>query len=155
MSTVEENKKVVRGCIEESSNIQGDIEKIPAIIDKYFSPEFIHHTVYGDFNIDTMVPNWSMGHTAFPDIKIKIQDIIAEGDKVVVRTTTTETHKGYFANIPPTGKKISISATVIFRVDNGKIQEEWTMSDTLVLYQQIGLLPPAEEIIQAYIDSLK
>ena len=102
-----------------------------------------------------MVPNWSMAHTAFPDMKIEIQDIIAEGDKVVVRNITTETHKGYFVNIPPTGKKISTSATVILRVDNGKIQEEWSMSDTLVLYQQIGLLPPAEEIIQAYIDSLK
>ena len=155
MANIEENKEVVRGLYEESSNIQGDLEKIPAIIDKFISPEFVNHTLYGDFSFDMLAQNWQIGHTAFPDIQIEIQDIIAEGDKVVVRTITTETHKGYFVNIPPTGKKISTSATVILRVDNGKIQEEWSMSDTLVLYQQIGLLPPAEEIIQAYIDSLQ
>ncbi len=152
---VEENKKVVKALFNAASNIQGDLEKIPAIVGKFFSPEFVNHTIYGDYSFDTLAQNWQIGHTAFPDIKIEIQDIITEGDKVVVRTITTETHKGYFVNIPPTGKKISISGTIIFRVDNGKIQEEWGMSDSLTLFQQMGLLPPAEEIFQAYIDSLK
>ena len=152
---IQENKEVVRGLYEATSNIQGDLEKIPAIVDKFFSPEFVNHTSHGDFTVDMVAQIYQIGFTGLPDMKSEIHDIIAEGDKVVVRTTTTSTHKGLFANIPPTGKKISTSATTIFRVGNGKIQEEWGTSDSLTLFQQIGVLPSNEEFIQAYIDSLK
>ena len=86
-----------------------------------------------------------MGYTAFPDMKHEIYDIIAEGDKVVVRMTTSATHKGYLGDIAPTNNKISYSVTDIFRVDNGKIYEEWASSDFLTMFQQLGFYPPLPE----------
>ena len=122
---IEENKEVVRGLFEASSNIQGDVEKIPAIVDKFISPEFVNHTQQGDSGFDELVPFYQMGYTGYPDIKTEIQDIIAEGDRVVVRDTVTGTQTGYLGDNPPTGNKINFTAILIFRVDNGKIQEEW------------------------------
>ena len=126
MGTVEEkNKEVVKAFMEAMNSIQGDIEKIPAIVDKYISPEFVNHTQQGDGSFDSTVRFYQMGYTGYPDMKTEIQDIIAEGDKVVVRATTTGTHTGYLGDNPPTGNKINVTPIAIFRVDNGKIQEEW------------------------------
>jgi predicted ester cyclase len=150
--SIEENKEVVKGFLEAVSNIQGDLEKIDTL-DKFVSPESVHRS--GDANIDQIKLAWSMAFTGFPDMKHEINDIIAEGDKVVVRFTTTGTHKGYLGNIPPSNNKFSYSTTEIFRVSNGKIQEVWAASDFLTLYQQMGVLPSNEEFIQVYIDSLK
>ena len=149
---IEENKEVVKGFLEAVSSIQGDLEKIDTL-DKFFSPEFVHRS--GDANLDQIKLAWQMAYTAFPDMKHEIHDIIAEGEKVVVRFTTTGTHKGYLGNIPPSNNKFSYSTTETCRVSSGKIQEAWASSDFLTLYQQIGVLPSNEEFIQAYIDSLK
>ena len=120
---IEENKEVVKGFLEAASNIQGDLEKINTMVNTYFSPEFVQHSSHGDANIS--IQALQMAFTGFPDMKHEINDIIAEGDKVVVRFTTTGTHKGYLGNIPPSNNKFSYSTTDTFRVDNGKIQEEW------------------------------
>jgi len=151
---IEENKEVVKGFLEAASNIQGDLEKINTMVNTYISPEFVHHSSY-DVNLDQIKLAWQMAYTAFPDMKHEIHDIIAEGEKVVVRFTTTGTHKGYLGNIPPSNNKFSYSTTETCRVSSGKIQEVWASSDFLTLYQQIGVLPSNEEFIQAYIDSLK
>jgi predicted ester cyclase len=155
MSSIEENKAVVKGFLEAGNNINGDLEKINPIMDKFFSPEFVHHSSSGEGNHDQLKLAMQMGYTGIPDMKHEIHDVIAEDDKVVVRFTTTGTHKGYLGNIPPSNNKISYSLTDTFRVSNGKIQEEWAQSDFLTLYQQMGVLPSNEEFIQAYIDSLK
>jgi steroid delta-isomerase-like uncharacterized protein len=87
----------------------------------------------------------SMYFTAFPDLHITIEDMIAEGDTVVVRTTFHGTHKGDLMSIPPTGKQATTTGISIFRVANGKALEHWANSDDLGLLQQLGVIPAMGE----------
>ncbi len=64
--------------------------------------------------------------SAFPDTQLTIEDIIAEGNKVVIRSTWTGTHQGEFMGIPATGKQVSTTAINIYRIENGKLVEEWS-----------------------------
>jgi len=67
----------------------------------------------------------TMFRSAFPDFKVTLDDMIAEGDKVVVRSTWSGTHKGEFMGIPPTGKKVSFGVIDIIRMAGGKAVEHW------------------------------
>lgn len=79
--------------------------------------------------------------TGFPDIKITIDDLLAEGDKVIHRVTARGTHQGAFQGIPATGKSVEIWIMVISRIANNKIAEEWELVDTLRMLQQLGVVP--------------
>ena len=83
----------------------------------------------------------SMYITAFPDAQFTMEDLIAEGDRVVVRQTFRGTHQGELMGIPPTGKQVTLSAIVIVRIVNGKAVEVWENGDTLGLLQQLGVVP--------------
>jgi steroid delta-isomerase-like uncharacterized protein len=78
---------------------------------------------------------------AFPDVHFTIDDIVAEGDKVVVRETWTGTHKGGFMGIPPTSKKVTMWEIMSARFVGGKIVEVWSRSDNLGIMQQLGVIP--------------
>lgn len=78
---------------------------------------------------------------AFPDRQTTVEDVIADGDKVVVRTTFSGTHQGEMEGIPATGRSISQPAITIFRLTNGKIAEGWYAADNLSMMQQLGAIP--------------
>jgi predicted ester cyclase len=78
-------------------------------------------------------------YAAFPDLHFTIDDLFAEGDKAVVRYTVTGTHKGAFMGIPPTNKKLTVSAIDIDRNVGGKWVESWSRTDTLGMMQQLGI----------------
>lgn len=84
----------------------------------------------------------SMFRTAFPDINLTIEDTVAEGDRVVIRLTGRGTHKGNLMGIAPTGKSISVNATVISHHAGGKQVEVWICIDQLGMLQQLGVVPP-------------
>ena len=75
-----------------------------------------------------------------PDWHTQIEDLIAEGDKVVARITRTGTHTGDFFGFPATGKKISFTGIYIVRIANGKIIEHWGEEDSVGLLQQLGAM---------------
>jgi steroid delta-isomerase-like uncharacterized protein len=77
-------------------------------------------------------------NAAFPDWKVTVDDIIAEGDKVVARATGQGTHLGEYMGIPPTGKLVKVSWIAIYRVADGKLAEHWQHIDELGLRQQLG-----------------
>lgn len=79
--------------------------------------------------------------TAFPDLHFTVEDIIAEGDKVVARLTVHGTQQGAFMDIPPTGKKVASTAIDINRIVDGKSVEHWLQMDSLGLLQQLGAVP--------------
>ena len=81
---------------------------------------------------------------AFPDGRIMIEDMIAEGDKVVTRYTSRGTHKGDFMGIPATGKKVVGSGIVITRIAEDKIAEDWEEFDGIGFLQQLGVIPADE-----------
>lgn len=79
--------------------------------------------------------------TAFPDGYTTIEDMVAEDDRVVARTTFNGTHQDEMQGIPATGKTISMPGITIFRLDNGKIAEGWLVNDNLGMMQQLGIIP--------------
>ena len=82
-----------------------------------------------------------MTSVAFPDLRFTIEDLIAEGDKVVYRYSATGTHKGDLSGIAATEKMVTITGMVISRILNGKVQEDWEQTDMLGLMQQLGVVP--------------
>ncbi len=78
---------------------------------------------------------------AFPRFETTLEDLVAEGDKVVVRHIHRATQTGEFAGIPPTGKAVTVSGIEILRVRDGQIAEFWHMDDFLGLMHQIGAIP--------------
>jgi steroid delta-isomerase-like uncharacterized protein len=78
---------------------------------------------------------------AFPDSRVTIDDMIAEGDQVVTKKTFTGTHTGDFAGIPSTGQTVTLQFVDIMRVRDGKIVEHWNCIDQLSFMQQLGVIP--------------
>jgi steroid delta-isomerase-like uncharacterized protein len=77
----------------------------------------------------------------FPDLRMTVDDMIAEGDRVAVRATMTGTHKGEFMGTPPTGKQVSVLVIDIARFAGAKAVEHWGASDSAVLLEQLGVAP--------------
>jgi steroid delta-isomerase-like uncharacterized protein len=82
-----------------------------------------------------------MFRTGFPDIQVSIEDLVAEGKKVVAHWTWCGTNQGEFQGIPPTGKQVTGSGISIQRIADGKIAEAWVNFDTLGMLQQLGVIP--------------
>ena len=80
--------------------------------------------------------------TAFPDLHLTIDDMVAEGDKVALRITARGTHQGDFMGIAPTGKQVTAPGIVIQRLTGGKLAEGWLVNDLLTMFQQMDALPP-------------
>lgn len=79
--------------------------------------------------------------TAFPDIQVKVEDMIQEGDKMAVRLTIEGTHTGtLMGRIPASGRKAVWTGIDILKIENGKITERWSQRDLLELMRQIGVL---------------
>lgn len=80
----------------------------------------------------------------FPGYQLTAEDMVAEGDKVVVRTTMRGVHQGPLMNIPPTGKEVTLPFIIIYRIAGHKIMEHWIIADQLGLMQQLGAIPAPE-----------
>ena len=78
---------------------------------------------------------------AFPDLRVDVQDLLAEGEKVAARVIFRGTHSGDFQGMPATGKQIDLEVIEILRIENGKIRERWGQSDKLGMMQQLGAIP--------------
>ena len=114
-----------------------------AVADEIIAPDFIDHDPSpgqepGLAGLKGLV---GMLRTAFPDMRATVEDLIAEGDKVVGRITTRGTHKGEFAGIAPTGKQVTVKEIHIIRIADGKAVEHWGIEDSLGMMQQLGAIP--------------
>jgi steroid delta-isomerase-like uncharacterized protein len=88
-----------------------------------------------------------MYRTAFPDLGIEPQDILASGDKVVARARATGTHKGEFLGMPASGKSVDVQLIDIIRFgDDGLAREHWGVFDALAMLQQLGAIPEAPPV---------
>jgi len=138
MST-EQNKAMARQMIEEIFS-RGDLSRV----DEYLAPDFVERE-----ELPPGLPGGREGvkqltailRSAFPDFKASIDDLVAEGDKVVIRQTWRGTHKGEFMGVPPTGKSVSFGVIDILRIAGGKVVEHWGLMDSMSLMQQLGAGP--------------
>jgi steroid delta-isomerase-like uncharacterized protein len=94
--------------------------------------------------IESIKQFFTMLYNAFPDFQAPLEDIIAEGDKVVIRFTFRGTHTNEFMGIPPTGKQVAYGIITIYRIADGKIAEVWSEADMMGMMQQLGLVPPPQ-----------
>jgi len=129
-----ENKRAVRRLYDELFSKWNF-----AVVDELFSPAFIGHemppgTPLGPEGIRQFYGRIRAG---LPDVKLTVDDLIGEGDKVVVRWRAQATHTGVFLDIPPTGKAVSFTGMAIYRLSKGKIVERWVEVDLLGLTQQL------------------
>ncbi len=137
-----DNKALNRRFVEEVIN-QGNIEAIDELID----PGVVDHAALPGFPTgrEGAKQFFAMMRSAFPDLHLTIEDMIAEGDKVVMRSTWSGTHQGEFMGISATGRRVTVSAIDISRVADGRIVEHWEQSDALGLMQQLGVVSPPEQ----------
>jgi predicted ester cyclase len=85
----------------------------------------------------------------FPDVVSTIEDLIAEGDKVVARWRARATHQGEYMGISPTGNRVEFTGISIYRIEAGKIAESWNVEDKLGLTRQIGVIPEPKQSEEA------
>lgn len=134
---VDDNKRVIRRLYDELFSKWNF-----AVVDELISPEFVGH------EMPPGMPRGPEGIRQFyagiraglPDVRLTVEDMIAEKDKVVVRWRAGATHNGPFLGIPATGKAVSFTGIAIYRVSNGKVVERWVEVDLLGLTAQ--LRPP-------------
>jgi steroid delta-isomerase-like uncharacterized protein len=129
----EDNKALVRRWYEEVWN-KGNV----AAVDDFLAPTYVGHTVgapdvKGSDDVKQRVVALA---TAFPDRRLTVEDIIAEGDKAAVRYTLRGTHRGEFMGIAPTNKELRWTGMAIFHIRDGKFQEIWLMTD---IGRQLGM----------------
>ncbi len=82
-----------------------------------------------------------MFRRAFPDSYFTVEDMVAEGDKVVTRKTFHGTHEGEFMGIPPSGRSVSMGLIDIVRISEGRVVEHWSEGDSFGMMQQLGVIP--------------
>lgn len=131
------NKAVVGHYLDEAWN-RGNLD----IVDELMAPHYVRYTPTAQFDGAGQKQRIADFRRAFPDLRLEIDQILAEDDQVAVRVILRGTHQGPFFAIAPTGKYMTITATDIVRFDNGKIVEHWGNMDELGLLRQLGLLPP-------------
>jgi len=138
MST--ENKMLVQRMVEVVQN-QHQLERL---VD-FFEPNFVNHLDHDPGSplnsIEKAQQMFSQMFTAFPDLRVTIQQQVAEGDTVMTHKIFEGTHHGAFLGAAPSGKLIRFGVIDILRLENGKIVEHMAIQDRLGMLQQLGLLP--------------
>jgi steroid delta-isomerase-like uncharacterized protein len=130
-NTLEENKAVVRSLV--AAMDRGDV----SVIDSLCAPDVSAHFMDRELNL-AQIKEAAMGfNAAFPDLRHTIEDLIAEGDRVVLRARDRATHLGAYRNIPATGRSVEFETIAIYRLANGKIAEVWQQMDQEALKKQL------------------
>jgi steroid delta-isomerase-like uncharacterized protein len=134
----EENKAIFRRYVEELGN-EGNFDLADEIFDQYRAHQSDGTTLErGPEDVKRFMGEF---RSAFPDFHSTIEDMVAEGDKVVTRWRARGTHQGEFRGIAPTGKEIEITGIGIFRFSTeGKVVESWDAMDQLGMMQQLGVV---------------
>ena len=133
----EENKAIVRRFIGLFES--GDL----SLVDDLIAAGYVGHNPFPDQKPGPEGIKELIGgmRATFPDLKITISDMIADGSRVVARWTATGTHQGEFMDIPATGNRLTVTGINIDRIEGGKIVEHWEQFDAMGMMQQMGALP--------------
>jgi predicted ester cyclase len=129
----EENKAMVRRLIDATN--EGNM----AVVDELFVPKLA----------TPMKRSFMAFRSAFPDWRMKIAELVAEGNTVVGRFRCSGTNRGEFKGIPPTGRRMEVDEVYFLRVEDGKFVDFWGLEDDLARLQQLGLIPSPEQSEEA------
>ena len=135
--SLEENKAIICRLVEIFN--KHDV----TLLDELIAPDFVDH----DFQLKSLKSfkqTETLNFKVFPDIRRTIEDIIAEGDKVWIRFTDVGTHTGEYRGIPPTGKEITLTGVLIWRIVDGKVVEKAGVYDQMDFFKQVGVIKYTE-----------
>jgi predicted ester cyclase len=143
MSTAQETSNKATFSRFQDAVSTGDAEVISKTIDELVEPDVLIHM---PLPIQATGPQalkqvWAMLLRGLPDLHVAVEDVIAEGDKVVSRNTVTGTHQGEYMGLPPTGKSVTYNEIFIGRLANGRIAEIWGVVDVFSQMKQLGVIP--------------
>ena len=138
MTTQERNKRVVRRFVEEFQNGGND-----SAAEELLAADFVDRTPFPGVSPDRdgVKRFFTALRMAFPDLRAKIHDQLAEKDRVATRKTFRGTHRGEFLGISPTGRSIAFDVIDIVRIEDDRIAEHWNVFDLMGLLEQIGPRP--------------
>ena len=116
-----------------------------AVVDEVLAPDHHAHIIidgapHGPQGLKLMI---AIFRTAFPDLHCTVEDEIVTDNKFAVRWSLRGTHRGMFLGNPPTGKQVDVLGIIFGRTENGRIIEDWTLTDQLGILQQLGIVPPS------------
>jgi steroid delta-isomerase-like uncharacterized protein len=144
----EQNKAVVRRYIE------GLNRRNEAVIDDLVAEDFAAGSLLATdagepemIGRDGVRAGYRRNIAAFPDYAVTIEDLIAEGDRVVLHWTHRGTHRGEFLGVPATGREIVGAAVSVYRIVDGRIAEVRAMFDRAEVWEQLGIIPDADAIL--------
>ena len=142
MSTAEETANKAAFLRFHDAANTGDIEVISKAIDEFVVPDAVVRTPLpiDATGADALKQIWAMLLRIYPDIHLTVEDLIAEGDKVVGRTTVTGTHQGEFMGVAATGNSVSYNEMFMFRFADGRVVETWGVVDVYAQMKQIGVV---------------
>jgi steroid delta-isomerase-like uncharacterized protein len=133
----EQNKTLARRWFEDLFS-RGNLDAANEIL----SAEFVDHLTHEDERgLEELKAYVTIYRAAFPDIQDTLEQIVAEGDKVVVRWTSRGTHQGEFMGAAPTGRHVTFTGMRLFRIAENKIAESWVNIDERGLQEQLGTAP--------------
>jgi predicted ester cyclase len=134
----DDNKAILRTYVETTFN-QKQVDRADDLV----ASDYVDHAALPGQapGLEGAKQKWAMYLAGIPDLRVTIEELVAEGDKVAVRRSYEGTHQGELLSIPPTGKQVRIGGISIFRLAEGKIAEHWEQLDRLALMQQLGVIP--------------
>jgi predicted ester cyclase len=139
VTAIEANKAVVERLFNDDLN-EPDGPTAARVADQIIAPDFVDHTnppelKHGLESHKTIV---ALFRSSFPDMHWTVEDVVAEGDRVVARTTMRGTHRGEFFGLAPTGRPVVYPGIHVLRLADGKVAEHWGSNDDLGLMRQLG-----------------
>jgi steroid delta-isomerase-like uncharacterized protein len=132
----EQNKQTIRRLIDEFWNNQNF-----DVADQMFAPDAVYQTDGVTQSYAEVKAAFMQTRHAFPDMRVSVDDLLAEGDKVALRWTALGTHKNEFIGIAPTNRQVTMTGLTIYRFSDGRIVQAWNNSDSLGMLRQLGLAP--------------
>jgi steroid delta-isomerase-like uncharacterized protein len=130
------NEVTMRRYIEEVVN-NGNL----SLLDEIIHPDYVFRSPAQELHgLDNLRSLFSTYRSAFPDLHVEIEELVAGGDKAVIRFNLSGTHEGDLMGIEATGKPVKINGMTLSRFDNGRVIDEWELLDQFDLYQQLGLV---------------
>jgi steroid delta-isomerase-like uncharacterized protein len=111
-----------------------------ALLEKFVAPGYVEHSE-GFQGVEPFRQQITAFRTAFPDLRVTVEDVLTDGDRFASRTTVTGTHTGDLMGMPATGRRISVEAVDIGRIENGQAAERWGGLNMYALLTQLGVIP--------------
>ncbi len=132
----EKNKEIIRRVFDEIAS-KGDFD----VVDEIYAEDYLDHAPFPGAPAGRDGVKHSIGglRAAFPDLHVTVEDMSAHGDKVAAHNTWAGTHDGEVLGIPPTGRSVSFSGVVVFRLKNDLIVERWAIDLELDLLKELGM----------------